>query len=321
MKHILLASILILALNDAEAQNRKHASNFPVFQHFYNPAMTGHSGSAVKSFYRNQWAGFDGAPTTLFASGELVLGDQIPAPDGTQQEVKAGIGHAAGLSILHDTFGPFVENLVTASYRSQVNLSEKLAFQAGGALAWHGQSLDGSRLTAGESADPSMMNYAGQTSRSGRMDFNIGLALTGENFYAGYAMQNLRGGVEENTGDFFRNNSKLHYVIQTGYRKSVSDQIGLTVNGLFRYDDQLKESIEGQVKGIFYNTAWFGMGYRKSLAYSFTAGFRINQFTAGYSYELPTGDAHRIDGTNEIMLTYDLKNIVYPKLTRKMSMW
>ena len=160
-----------------------------------------------------------------------------------------------------------------------------------------------------------------EASRSGRLDFNIGLALTGEDFYAGYAMQNLYGGSEEISEDFFRNNSKLHYVVQAGYRRSVSDQIGISVNGLFRYDDQLQESIEGQVKGIFYNTAWFGMGYRKSLAYSFTAGFRMNHFTVGYSYEIPTGDAHRVDGTNEIMLTYDLQKIVYPKLTRKMSMW
>lgn len=321
MKNTILAALLLFMFTAGQSQNRQHAATFPLFRQYFNPALVGHSGSTVKSFYRNQWAGFAGAPTTVFASGEVRLEDYAGSlQSGQEPAVRPGIQHAVGLGILHDSFGPFVENEITASYRSRVSLTEKIALQAGGAVAWHGQSLDGDRLTSEEAGDPSMMNYVDQTSRSGRIDFNIGLALTGEDFYAGYAMQNLRGGAK-NTEDFFRNNSKVHYVLQAGYRRSLSDEVGVIVNGLFRYDRQLKETLEGQVKGVFYNTAWLGMGYRKDLAYALTVGFRMNQFTAGYSHEIPTGDAHRIGGTNEITLTYDLVKAVYPKLTRKMSMW
>lgn len=320
MKNILLAAFGLLLFTHVQAQNRKYASNFSVFQQYFNPALTGQSGSVVKSFCRNQWAGFSGAPTTVFVSGEMRLEHFRHRSEGEQQVVNTGIQHAVGLSILHDSFGPFVENEVTANYRSQVQLTQKIALQAGGGIAWHGQSLDGSKLTAGESGDPSIVDYIDQTSRSGRIDFNVGLALTGEDFYVGYAMQNLRGETK-NTEDFFRNNSKIHYVAQAGYRRSVSDAVGLVFNGLFRYDHQLNETIEGQVKGVFLNTAWFGIGYRKSLAYSMNIGFRMKQFTAAYSYEVPTGEAHRIGGTNELVLIYDLQKIVHPRLTRKMSIW
>jgi hypothetical protein len=135
-------------------------------------------------------------------------------------------------------------------------------------------------------------------------------------------MQNVRGGLGGNKNDFFRNKSKIHYIVQGGYRRAVSDKVGLVFNGLFRFDNQLKETIEGQLKGVFYNTAWVGIGYRASLAYALNIGFRMNQFQIGYAYEMPTGDAQMTgSGTNEIMVTYDLQKIVHPKLTRIMSIW
>ena len=135
-------------------------------------------------------------------------------------------------------------------------------------------------------------------------------------------MQNIRGGLGGSKNDFFRNNSKVHYILQGGYRKAVSDKVGMVFNGLVRFDNQLKETLEGQVKGVFYNTAWLGIGYRSSLAYSLNVGFRMKQIQIGYAYEIPTGDAQMTDGgTNELMITYNLKKIIYHKLTRQMSIW
>jgi hypothetical protein len=96
----------------------------------------------------------------------------------------------------------------------------------------------------------------------------------------------------------------------------------MAFNGLFRFDNQLKETFEGQLKGIFYNMAWLGLGYRNVLAYSLNVGFRVNQWQVGYAYEIPTGDAQMTgSGTNELMVTYDLQKIIHPKLTRQMSIW
>lgn len=323
MKRLIVASFLIATFTTVQSQSRKHSSNFPALQQYYNPAFTGFNGSMIKSYYRNQWAGFDGAPKTLFISGEIDLDEyrRSAAVEG-EVPVTSGIHHGVGLSILRDTYGPFVENQIFASYRSKVNLTEKIRLQAGAALAYHAQTLDGNKLSSEEAKDPSLQQFMNQTNRSGRVDFNLGVALSGDDFYAGYALQNIKGGLEGSNSDFFRNNSKVHSVIQAGYRRSVSDKVGVVVNGLFRADNQLKETIEGQVKGVFYNTAWVGAGYRNSLAYSLTVGFRMNQLKVGYAYEIPTGDAHMTGaGTNEILVTYDLRKAIHPKLTRKMSIW
>lgn len=326
MEKTILIVLALFLYSVSHAQNRKYASNFPIFQQYYNPAFTGFRGSVIKSYYRNQWMGFDGAPKTLFISGEINLADDVKKREFVgevgQPVIKAGIQHAIGLSVLHDTFGPFVENQIFASYKSLVNLTKKVRLQAGAAIAYHAQTLDGSKLTFEEASDPLLQNYVNQTSRSGRIDFNIGAALSGQDFYAGYAMQNIRGSFRDNKTDFFKNNSNMNFSLQGGYRSVVSDKVGLIFNGLFRFDSQLKETIEGQVNGVFYNTAWLGVGYRSSLAYSLNVGFRMNQLQIGYAYEVPAGQAQMTSsGTNEIMVTYDLKKIIYPRLTRQMSIW
>ncbi|MBA4057258.1 MAG: hypothetical protein C0490_21270 [Marivirga sp.] len=326
VKKIILIAFALFVCQASQAQSRKHASNFSLFQQYYNPAFTGFQGSVVKSYYRNQWAGFDGAPKTFFISGEVNLADYqrgaAPLMEDGAAVAKTGIQHSVGLSVLHDTFGPFVENQISASYRSLINLTEKVRLQAGAAITYHAQMLDGNKLTSDEANDPLLQNYMNRTSRSGRMDFNIGVALSGQDFYAGYSMQNIRGGLGGSKNDFFRNNSKMHYILQGGYRKAVSDKIGLVFNGLVRFDDQLKETLEGQVKGVFFNTAWLGLGYRHSLAYSLNVGFRMKQIQIGYAYEIPTGDAQMTgSSTNELMITYDLKKIIHQKLTRQISIW
>jgi type IX secretion system PorP/SprF family membrane protein len=310
-----------------QAQNRKHLSSFSLVQQYYNPAFTGFNGSVIKTYYRDQWTGFDGAPKTLFISGEVNL-DKFQEKFEPRSEAdlpviaKTGIRHSVGLSFLHDSFGPFVENQIFASYRSLINLSTKVKLQAGAAIAYHAQTLDGSKLTSDEAGDPSLQNYINRMSRSGRMDFNIGLALSGENSYVGYAMQNIRGGLGDAQNDFFKNNSKIEYILQGGCRRSVSDKFGMVLNGLLRFNNQLKETFEAQIKGVFYNMAWLGLGYRNSLAYSLNVGFRVNQWQLGYAYEIPTGDAQMTgSGTNELMVTYDLQKIIHPKLTRQISIW
>ncbi len=325
VKKVILAACILFIYSASQGQSRKHASNFSIFQQYYNPAFTGFKGSVIKSYYRNQWAGFDGAPKTIFISGEVNLSDYLKKNEliiSDDAVVSKGIQHAIGLSVLNDTFGPFVETQIFASYKSLVNLTRKVRLQTGATVAYHAQTLDGSKLTSEEATDPHLYHYMNHTSRSGRLDFNIGVALSGQDFYAGYAMQNIRGGLGESKKDFFRNNSKMHYIVQGGYRRSVSDKVGIVFNGLFRFDSQLKETIEGQVKGVFYNAAWLGMGYRNLLAYSLNIGFRMKQLQIGYAYEIPVGDAHMTgSGTNEIMATYDLQKIIYPRLTRQMSIW
>ena len=166
-------------------------------------------------------------------------------------------------------------------------------------------------------------DYLGASTRASRADINLGLMLTAEDYYLGYAMQDVTKGRLLSAGDDYLRNTYAHqHVVQAGYRTALSEQFGLIANGIYRYDEFLKETVEGQLKAVFSNTFWAGAGYRHGLAYSLQAGVRLHQLKIGYVYESPAGDASYIGrGTNEIMLTYNLIPVKYPKYSRSVTMW
>jgi len=330
MKKLVLSICFILSVLGLQAQNRKNVANFSLFQQYYNPALTGYEGSVVKTFYRNQWTGFEDAPKTIFASGELDLADYAAwkkddQTEDQQDEGDASIGaqHAIGLAVLHDQFGPFAESQVFVSYASQVRLSERTSLRWGTAVTYSSQRLNGNRLTVDQENDPQYQDVLGNSNRLGKLDINLGLMMTSDKFYIGYAMQDITKGGVVTTGDtFLKDMYTRKHIIQGGYRTALSEQVGIVVNGIYQYDDQLQETVEGQLKAVYQNMLWIGGGYRKDLAYTFTGGVRLNQLTVGYAYEVPTGDANSINkNTNEIMLTYNLSRLTFPKSGRSVTIW
>lgn len=315
----------------ADAQSRKYIANFSLFQQYYNPALTGYEGSMVKTFYRNQWTGFEDAPRTMFFSAEMDLADLAAWKKDdmlkTRQEDhfnrQSSVRHAFGLSVLHDQFGPFKESQVFLSYGSRVKLTEDLSLRFGSAISYSSNRLDGSKLTVDQEHDPQYQNLLGQNTRMNKIDFNAGLMLTADKFYLGYAMQDITQGELVTTGyDFMKGAYTVKHVGQAGYRRGVSDQIGLIINGLYQYDEKLGHTLEGQLKAVFQNMFWLGAGYRNDLAYTVNAGLRINQMKIGYAYEMPTADASSISqSTNEIMLTFNFISVKYPKYGKKVTMW
>ncbi len=330
MKKILLTIALVASVLGLNAQNRKHVANFSLFQQYFNPALTGYEGSMLKTYYRNQWTGFEDAPKTIFASAELDLADmaswkkdgllKTSQDDTYNRQLEAK--HAFGLAVMNDRFGPFTENQVNLSYGTRVRLSEKLSLRWGAAATYSSQQLDVSRLTTDEEADPEFENFNGQNGKMSKFDLNMGLMLTAENFYVGYAMQDIMKG-KMTTGDDYLNKAfPQHHVAQAGYRTALTEQFGVVVNGLYRYDDKLEDTMEGQVKAVYQNMLWLGAGYRHNLAYSVQGGVRLNQLRLGYVYEVPNGDAKYMDkATNEIMVTYNLIPVKYPKFGKKVTIW
>lgn len=330
MKRFLLIIVLAVSIISVQAQSRKHIASFSQFGHYFNPALTGQEGSLLKTFYRNQWTGFEDAPRTLFLSSELDLADagawsRSKRPGQLQEERPypyLGAKHALGFSLLHDSFGPYRETQLYLNYSSKVRLSEKLNLRAGVALTYNKIFLDYTQLTLDQSNDPELQYLMNSdNNKIEKVDVNVGVVLTGKDFYLGYALQDAAQGkfsIRDNAANVF---SRQH-ILQAGYRKGFSEQFGVVVNGLYRYDARLKETVEGQVKGVFLNTFWAGAGYRHNLAYTLTAGLRFKQVKLGYTYETVTQDAKRINASsNEIVLTYDLVPPQHKESGKNLVIW
>ncbi|WP_018477612.1 PorP/SprF family type IX secretion system membrane protein [Pontibacter roseus] len=307
---------LLLFVVAAQAQSIKHVSNFSAYQQFYNPALTGNEGSVAKSFYRNQWTGFEDAPKTIFFSAEMDAADFSKSVDKRKnfQFRDSGTGyqgakHAFGLTALQDRFGPARETQLQLNYGTGVRLSEKLSLRWGGALTYHNYRVDGSSLVVDEESDPRYQDLYGQDARSSKADLNLGIALASGNYYLGYAMQDVTRGHFNFNGDTFSKELYTRkHVVQAGFRTDLTDQFGMIVNGLYQYDQQVKSTTEAQVKLVYQNMVWLGGGYRNELAYNLAAGVNFSQLRISYAYESPIQEARSIQkSTNEIGLSYTFR--------------
>jgi type IX secretion system PorP/SprF family membrane protein len=314
-KHIILPVLLLFALA-TQAQSIKHVSNFSTYQQYYNPSLTGHEGSVLKSFYRNQWTGFEDAPKTVFLSAELDAADLSGSRDKTGHYKYKGASngykgakHAFGLTALQDRFGPARETQLFLSYGTGVRLSEKLSLRWGGAFTYSHFRLDGTSLVVDEESDPRYQNLQGKDSRNSKMDLNLGMALTAGNYYLGYAMQDVTRGHFNFNGDTFTKAAYTRkHLVQAGFRTDLTEQFGMIVNGLYQYDKLTEHTTEAQVKMVYQDMLWLGGGYRKDLAYSLAAGINFSQLRISYAYESPVQEARMINkSTNEIGLSYTLK--------------
>ena len=76
MKRFLLVILIGVAVV-TEAQQFVQYSQYNNNKFIYNPAAAGILGKMNVDFgYRNQWAGFENAPTSYFVSGQYVLGEE-----------------------------------------------------------------------------------------------------------------------------------------------------------------------------------------------------------------------------------------------------
>lgn len=327
MKKLLLAVTGLFCSLYAAGQSRGDISQFSLFQQYYNPSLTGNYGSAIKSFYRNQWTGFEDAPKTIFVSGELSFADlKGRGMPGNRRRNGSGFNPgssgALGLSVLHKSFGPYGETQAFLSYGSAIRLSEGLNLRWGTALVYESNSLDGSKLNvAGD--DPKYQHLLGQNNRKSKVDLNLGIALTSSDFYVAYALQDVtKGGIISSGDAFLEDSYSRKHMVQAGYRTNLSDQFGIVVNSLLVLDKLQKKTIEGQVKGVYKNMLWAGAGYRNDLAYNLTAGVKWEQLLIGYAYEMPAGDGSDIpNNTNEIVLSYQFSSSFGNGRGNRITIW
>ncbi|TPE43065.1 PorP/SprF family type IX secretion system membrane protein [Pontibacter mangrovi] len=316
MRIFILGFCMTLLAGAVQAQNRKQLANFSQFKHYYNPSLTGYEGPLLRSAYRNQWTGFEDAPKTVLLSAELDLqrvGRDSNRPFANGQDSRdrtedISARHGLGLTLFHDQFGPAREMQVNLGYGSAVRLSERVSLRWGAALTYTSHRLDGNSLTVDQESDPRYSGLLGQKNNSGRGDLNLGISLTSQNLYVGYALIDVTEGSLLATGsDYLSDFYARRHVGQAGYRVGVTDMAGIILNGIYQYDSYNKSTVEGQLKAVYNNAFWVAGGYRNNLAYTLGAGVRLKQLSVGYTYESPTQDAKAIDkSTNEITLSYRL---------------
>ena len=272
---------LLLVAHSSWGQSRKFISQFSHFQSYYNPALSGYEGTTLRGFVRNQWVGMDGAPKTYHISAELDFAQLGTYPD------PALMGkNAISFNMIHDQYGPYRDNELILAYASRIRLNESMNLRLGAGINYNNVQLDGNVLTSDMANDPILSPFQDRFAYMRILDFNLGMALTHENFYVSYAMHNVNQG-KLISGEAFLDRKTPVSVFMAGYREAMTPSLALAANILYRRQSDLTDNLELNLKLLFAEMFWFGVGHRVTYANNFQLGFVMPQFRFGYIYELP----------------------------------
>lgn len=258
----------------------------------FNPAAAGISDQiCLNAAHREQWVGFDGAPSTSYFSADAPVSF-------------LGADHGVGLSILNDAFGFESDLGINLSYSYKLDLgSGKLGL--GLNLGILNKSLDPEWNIPDGLGDVQGDPQIPQNKES-RVGFDMGLGIfyRSENIFLGISTTHLNQARirYENAEPYL----VRHYYVTGGYRLQLP-------NPLFEVMPMFVLKSDGKANQLYLNTNvrynkrfWGGVSYRAGDAIVGIVGVELfNGVRVGYSYDFVTSKIGKYSsGSHEFTLGY-----------------
>jgi type IX secretion system PorP/SprF family membrane protein len=267
-----------------------------------NPAYAGNRGALnIASFFRKQWVGVSGSPTTMTLSADAPFLDN-----------KLGLG----LIVSNDKIGVTKETRLNTNYSYKINLKDGILSLGLGAgivatnTAW-------SDLVVVDEEDS---QYLVDSRVFVVPDFSFGAYYTFKNYFAGFSVPRLLGysfNFDKNKYSLQFAPGEYNYLLNTGYVFTLSPKVKLFPTTLITFSpgEKLLYDINAHVN--FLDRFWAGLSYRSSRSLAALLQVSVNnQFRVAYTYDFDFGKLMRYsNGSHEIMLRYEFKykvNVVNP---------
>lgn len=303
-----LAAVIIcaLAFSPSFAQFEPQFTQYMFNEMFINPAYAGSRGNiSTTAFYRNQWAGLKGSPTS-----------QTFSIHGPLYKDKIGLG----LSLLNEEIGVTHQFMALASY------AYRLKFESGGYLS---MGLQGGIISHQEDLsevvtnDPNDNEFLANTDRVVVPNTGFGLYYYTNRFYAGFSIPRmLENEVDIANGTDVTNRLNMdywHYNLMSAYVFDVSESVRLKPSFLIKAVSGAPVVADFSLHALIKDVFWIGGSYRTGDAFTGTIVFQFSdKLRAGYSYDYTLTELQNASsGTHEISLGYDFsfnkKKVVTPR--------
>ena len=297
IKKCILLLILILPSIKSVAQSNIRLNNDWSNTYLINPASFIDKGIAEFNMAaRKQWVGFDGSPTTLFASGAYYLEDW-----DTQ----------FGLKVLQDKIGFTSVTNVGLTYAYDVRLDIAWKLNMGLALNYQSLSYDVSEVQSPSGYDPIVADHL---LNEGNVNSDLGFELINKNYRFGLAGQNIFSLFFPINKLFL--NTNYAYAMYRDYNHEFFN-LGYGVCGIqYSRFYQMEFNLTGYFKATpSTNPFQIGLIYRTSNEVGALFGLDITpNFGISYSYDYNfSGISNASFGTHEMMLTYRLDKVFHCK--------
>jgi type IX secretion system PorP/SprF family membrane protein len=292
MKRFALTLIgTIIIASSSFSQQRAGYSNFLLNDYYFNPAIAGSKDVHVANVaYRNQWAGFDGAPTLIMGNFQGSIKDQG----------KTGYG----LSLISERKGITQNTAIYLNYVYHFKLSDKLKLGLGiqpGYMQYRVRLYDAVVVDAGDDV------LTGTVYNANALDLSSGFHLYSKKFFVMGSAHRLLADAVNFTS--YNSNLAFHFNGIAGYNFNIKMKnkktFELQPSVMVRYAAPVPLQYSVMLKGTFNKKMWLGLIYRSDAAIGISAGVTLKEkFSIGYGYDYTmSGLSNYQSGSHEVMLS------------------
>lgn len=289
MKKFTIIISFIVVATVTYSQQQFVFTNYLLNQYYYNPALAGSENVHKASLgYRNQWAGFSGAPVTMNANFYGSWANQRK--------------HGYGISIVSDKSGLLQNTNFYLNYAYHINLSDSIRLGFGikpGYLQYNVLLYDA------QLADPVDDVLTGNILATNAIDVGSGLYLYSSKFFVSLSMRHLLGKSVSFTG--FNYGLAKHYTGIAGINLySKKKKFVFQPSIMVQYVNPAPTQLSIMLKGTYKNKYWAGLSMRTQDAVGIVAGINLwNRLTFGYAFDYSIGQVKAYNnGTHEIMISF-----------------
>ncbi|OCX53867.1 hypothetical protein BEL04_06160 [Mucilaginibacter sp. PPCGB 2223] len=320
-----LLTILLLLPVRILAQQLPQYTQYTFNELLINPAVAGiETYLDIKTGYRSQWTGLQGAPTTGYVTasiplnslftqgdyGQIIRNTDNPVGRADLESYEASLSHGGiGISIISDKAGAFNQTHFNAGYAYHMLLGDRFNLAVGVSAGVNGATLNSGQLIFNNPIDP-VAGPNGQTKFN--PDAAVGIWAYGPGFFIGASAQqlipqNLSFGGSSSNGQL---KSTTQYFVTAGCKLYPSDDITFLPSVVVNPAANTPLNLDINLKTAFRDVFWLGGSYRKDDAVTASIGLNITAlFTVGYAYDYAISDFNTVSkGTHELMLGILLNN-------------
>lgn len=292
MKKYVILVLGLVASFHVMAQQLPLRSQFMLDYYLLNPAVAGsYDHTPVNLSVRQQWVGFEGAPSSQAISSHTYIGNNI----------------GMGAAFFNELAGPSRRTGLTVSFAYHLPLSKdfsrKLSF--GLSPVFYQHFINTSMLTTDQQGDPTIENGF-ETKLS--PDVNFGMMFSETNkYFVGISAFNLLELRTDLFQDMDNNENPIRrtFYLTGGYTFNLSDQFDLQASAHTQY--QMNAPLQGElaVRGIYDKLIGLGVSYRYNDAVAYLLSIDLGKIRVGYSYDMTISDlkTHSM-GSHEFHVTY-----------------
>ena len=288
----------------ANAQQEVQWSQFMYNKLYYNPGYSGMTdGTCLTGFFRNQWAGFEGAPTTSNFNANIPV---------------SFLGGGLGLSVVNDQWGAINDIMLGLSYAYHIDLGSGVL-----SLGIRGDLMNKSLSQVvyitpdgGTGDDDPRIIPAGSDGIN--LDMGFGAYYQSDKFWLGLSSVRLletQSEFSSGVGSITEFQGDRTYFLAGGYNFNIPNtNLTLTPTTLIK-SNVSKTTFDAGIIATVNNQFWVGASYRREDAVALMGGFYLTpSLRFGYSYDAGTSAIRTENGgSHEVFVSYCFKIEIPPR--------